>query len=501
MLHNDLFRLNDPHPKILGDESPHTFPSRRDDLSGGAVPVNVNASSVYCVPSVFGEMLGTTEPKETDHPSAILQGRVIGEDGKACPPPHAAFVEEPQESSIPNILAQVLPITIDKPSLETCAKQGNSDTFSFSIGGNCTCKTVDTQAVELLLDIGRYVGEVDPKTQRPQGKGILNFNEGGTHNGEWQNGMANGYGQRSYVNGDVYRGQWVNGIRNGPGECIYAEGHRFKGNYVNDEPNGHGVFVAMNNDRYSGMWCKGQKDGKGQEILHDGQKFVGRWKNDKKQGRGRLYLPGVTFPIYGVWNQDEFFRELTSAEVIDKFEADSSYDFGGLEMNNNSSFNKNTASDSDFRQGERHGGVAEPEGSSELGKFGFKVAERIMGGLSFIEDRLEALGRAFENVAEPSLHNTEASRTCFSVCKHFDETTTREDCESSVFFMESTDNVSTLRTERSGVAQSSDSFEPTEVVNIEDYTRDANEEESDSTNDALYTMSLQDKVPLSTVLN
>ncbi|CCW59828.1 unnamed protein product [Phytomonas sp. EM1] len=476
MLHNNSSDLPDaPHP-LSGDEFSPTSPP-----SSGNPSVDATLSAPPNPLMGKGAPSSTTRPKEAEGPPVVLRGTVVGDAGR----PHSLsdVVQDRRPSS-------------DKRMPEEGRKPVSGGQFAPSGDDHPATGVVRTSAAGLLLGAGRYVGELDLNTQLPHGRGMLHFSEGGTHNGVWRNGKAHGYGERSYANGDLYLGEWVDGVRCGSGEFIYAEGHRFKGTYANNEPNGYGVFVAVNNDRYAGRWLNGCKDGKGQEVLHDGQRFVGRWRNGKKQGRGRLYLPGIASPIYGVWNNDEFFRELTSAEVKGELQANTD-DFGGPQTGDEDPFFQNTVFNPDFREGGAFRQATEPDEAFELGNLGSRVAAGLMGGLSFIEDRLEALGRAFEHVATLSPFNTEESETRLPSRGHFVEMTSQEGPESYVSPLQRAGNASTLRVQEGVVDQSQRIPEATEIVEIEDPTYDeVVGGELEPTHDALYQVSLNDKEPL-----
>lgn len=253
-----------------------------------------------------------------------------------------------------------------------------------------SCDDEVSLEAEILFTFGRYVGHVDPVSGLRQGHGVLFYNSGNVYDGEWYQGAAHGLGEKRYQNGDTYRGTWRHGKRSGRGGYLFAAGHYFEGVYQDDEANGYGVLSTVNGDRYTGQWRAGKKHGKGREILQSGQVFVGNWQHDKKQGRGRMYLPGATRSICGVWHNDYFFRELTEEEmgrdaeidVVDTF-AVPRRDPEGQTVHNVDATGRPVG-----------------EGVGEVGQ----LADRLFSGM---EERLEALGQALDRVTREAEDDTD----------------------------------------------------------------------------------------------
>jgi hypothetical protein len=235
----------------------------------------------------------------------------------------------------------------------------------------------DVDKTELLFDFGRYVGQVDPLTGLRDGEGCLHYKSGNVYTGHWRDGAADGFGEKRYKNGDIYRGHWDQGKRAGRGAYLFAQGHFYDGMYANDQPEGYGIYTTLKGDRYAGQWRAGHKNGKGRETLVNGQVFVGNWRNGKKQGRGKLYLPGAEGYIYGIWNNDKFFRELTANEMGVDGKEDVVDEFG---MPRDAS--------------------APPVTPPWLkpAPAGARVTDRVLMGVTALEDRMESLGKALERV-------------------------------------------------------------------------------------------------------
>lgn len=235
----------------------------------------------------------------------------------------------------------------------------------------------DLDKTELIFDFGRYVGQVDPITGLRDGHGCLHYRSGNVYTGEWRDGAADGFGEKRYKNGDIYRGNWRAGQRSGRGAYLFVQGHFYDGMYVDDAPEGYGIYTTLRGDRYAGRWKAGHKHGKGRETLMNGQVFVGNWRNGKKQGRGKLYLPGAEGYIYGIWNNDKFFRELTEGEMGADGQEDIVDEFG-------------------VPRDPSAPPVAPPW--TKAAPAGAGVTDRVLMGVTALEDRMESFGKALERV-------------------------------------------------------------------------------------------------------
>lgn len=88
------------------------------------------------------------------------------------------------------------------------------------------------------------------------GQGNYNNNEEGVeYEGQWVNGMRDGYGELRYKNGSVYQGNWQKGMKWGQGKMTYASGNFYEGNWENNKRNGHGTMHwVTSNEKYTGNW-------------------------------------------------------------------------------------------------------------------------------------------------------------------------------------------------------------------------------------------------------
>lgn len=298
------------------------------------------------------------------HDEPVLVGRVVSAESSAV----RGTPGQPQQP----------PAGDDDTDNSGDADDARSDTSASSSAAASSNSFVgDVDKTELIFSFGRYVGQVDPLTGLRDGEGCLHYRSGNVYTGHWRDGAADGFGEKRYKNGDIYRGNWSQGKRSGRGAYLFAQGHFYDGMYVNDEPEGYGIYKTLKGDRFAGHWKAGKKNGKGRETLVSGQVFVGNWRNGLKQGRGKLYLPGAEGYIYGIWNNDKFFRELTENEMGADGKEDVVDEFG---LPRDASAPPVTAP------------------WMKPAPLGAAVTDRVLMGVTALEDRMESLGKALERV-------------------------------------------------------------------------------------------------------
>ena len=127
-------------------------------------------------------------------------------------------------------------------------------------------KSETSIVVDLHYDNGLYTGEVKNKT--PHGKGVHMSSDCDRYEGDFINGKRSGKGTLYYFNGDRYEGYWKNNRFHGSGKffwgpnCKWA-GDRFEGEYVDGLRDGFGIYYYSNGNRFEGNYIKGKRDGKG----------------------------------------------------------------------------------------------------------------------------------------------------------------------------------------------------------------------------------------------
>jgi hypothetical protein len=88
--------------------------------------------------------------------------------------------------------------------------------------------------------------------------------------------------------GDRYEGEFRNGLFNGWGVYAYKNGDRYEGEFADDQKDGKGTFTGANGDKYVGEFAKDRKHGQGTLFFKNGDRFVGAFENDCFQGSGTM---------------------------------------------------------------------------------------------------------------------------------------------------------------------------------------------------------------------
>jgi len=110
-----------------------------------------------------------------------------------------------------------------------------------------------------------------------------------------------------YPDGSRYEGWMLGGKKHGPGSYILSDGSYFEGQFANGIVNGYGKiewnekgFEKGNSKKYVGQWQDGHMHGKGLMYWPNNWVFVGDFRDDDRHGRGRCeWLEGAFYD--GQW--------------------------------------------------------------------------------------------------------------------------------------------------------------------------------------------------------
>jgi hypothetical protein len=120
-----------------------------------------------------------------------------------------------------------------------------------------------SQNKTIKYDVGVYTGQL--KNNKPEGKGIM-----------------------KYENGEIYSGYWKNGVREGKGTLKSPDDSVNAGSY------------------YVGDWRKDAKTGKGMyKYTANGAYYTGDFNNEYRDGKG-TYQNKFNVKFYGDWEEDQF---------------------------------------------------------------------------------------------------------------------------------------------------------------------------------------------------
>ncbi|PKU69477.1 phosphatidylinositol 4-phosphate 5-kinase 9-like [Dendrobium catenatum] len=138
--------------------------------------------------------------------------------------------------------------------------------------------------------IGDEEGDVENPSPKKEGKavreGIEVYSNGDFYEGEFHRGKCNGNGVYNFFGHGRYEGDWVNGLYDGYGIERWAKGSRYSGQYRHGLRHGFGVYRFYNGDSYAGEWVAGQSNGRGVQRCSDGSFYVGEFKCGVKHGVG-----------------------------------------------------------------------------------------------------------------------------------------------------------------------------------------------------------------------
>jgi hypothetical protein len=150
-------------------------------------------------------------------------------------------------------------------------------------------------------DAGSYTGFVNPTTQRPCGKGTMEYYDGRTYQGDWKDGRWHGTVKVQFANGDMYQGDYVKDQRSGVGKYTWKDGRVYEGSFRDDQRNGMGEYKWPDGACYKGFFRAGHRDGEGEYRFADGSVYTGEWKEGKYHGLGECrWADGRVYK--GEWN-------------------------------------------------------------------------------------------------------------------------------------------------------------------------------------------------------
>jgi len=150
--------------------------------------------------------------------------------------------------------------------------------------------------VEKVFRRGNYIGTVN-RSGKPNGMGVMHFNDGGVYEGEWHNSVMAGVGTITFSDGlSEYSGEWKEGKPHGQGYFIYPNGDRYDGSWKNGQMDGRGLYSFHNSEIYSGSWKNNKSHGYGRYVYRDGNTYEGLWQNGNREGNGTFqYVHGDEF--------------------------------------------------------------------------------------------------------------------------------------------------------------------------------------------------------------
>ncbi|CAF3973027.1 unnamed protein product, partial [Rotaria sp. Silwood2] len=166
-------------------------------------------STLFLIEAVNGKDISryTNFPSESEVilcPGTRL--RVVS-DPLDQPPMHIVHLQEVTDETEDQFTTSFHAMTVTSPS--------KTESMPTSVNVQCP-------HIQILIDDwgNRYEGEL--KEGKRQGKGKMDFANGGKYTGDWVDGIITGQGVYIWANGDRYEGQWKDGKNNGKGTFVSA---------------------------------------------------------------------------------------------------------------------------------------------------------------------------------------------------------------------------------------------------------------------------------------
>jgi hypothetical protein len=131
-------------------------------------------------------------------------------------------------------------------------------------------------------------------------KGFQVYYNKDMYDGEWENGIRNGYGSYIWILGDHYHGYWRCGNLHGFGTYIWNDKRIYTGEWNHHEQSGFGIHQWPDGSIYEGNWEVGNRHGYGTMNWSNGEKYEGIWIQDKREDDENLKLwdSFFTFDFY-----------------------------------------------------------------------------------------------------------------------------------------------------------------------------------------------------------
>lgn len=136
-----------------------------------------------------------------------------------------------------------------------------------------------------------------------EGKGTMHYPSGNVYEGDWHMDKRHGQGKFTWhENGSYYVGEFVDGELNGRGEMVYGfasqtpsaqfvQANRYVGEFANSKRSGQGTFYYANGSVYKGEWQSGMKTGEGVFTSRDGRVYRKDFLNGSIYEDGKYVVP------------------------------------------------------------------------------------------------------------------------------------------------------------------------------------------------------------------
>ena len=149
------------------------------------------------------------------------------------------------------------------------------------------------------------------------GTGRIVHSNGGSYEGSFVGGKAEGEGVAYYANGDILEGYWEDDFLI-DGTYYYTNGDQYTGTF--EKTRGvdfiNGEYIWDSGQIYMGGFDGVKRNGLGAEYWIDGSAYIGSYKQDRRDGPGILYLPDGTTQG-GFWDYNQIYTPIAHFNLED----------------------------------------------------------------------------------------------------------------------------------------------------------------------------------------
>ena len=104
-------------------------------------------------------------------------------------------------------------------------------------------------------------------------------------------------------------GSWRNDKQEGKGRLISPDGTTYEGEFKNGLPDGFGIQIGEG-EEYTGKFLRGSRNGSGLLKRADGTTIEGEFSQGVQEGRGRVTKPDGSTK-YGEWEDGKHKKWIT----------------------------------------------------------------------------------------------------------------------------------------------------------------------------------------------
>ena len=137
-------------------------------------------------------------------------------------------------------------------------------------------------------------------------QGRLEYRNGDTYDGEFENNLRSGVGCYIWADGRQYEGEWKADVREGQGCFRFPNGDLYEGSFVAGARHGFGCFKFHDTTLFEGSFKKGEFHGHGCKYVHrDGRVYLGDFADGARNGQGKELYPNGSLRYEGQWVNDD----------------------------------------------------------------------------------------------------------------------------------------------------------------------------------------------------